>query len=240
MDDVSVARMAYRMASVETVEKLRARAGVSYDEAREALDVSDDDVFDALIWLEKNGKTKPPGVSSYSTEGDGERDGERFGDIPQDRANRFYDSRKVQAERKKKNDKRREYNYNKKDYSYARESSAKKAYYYDEGIKRGRSSSFFQSVFGFIGKAFRIGNATMFEITRYEHDIIKLPLTILVVAFFLFFQVTLILLPVGLFFGFRYKITGEHFNSNPLNSVMNTAADAVDGIKDAISKNKRG
>ena len=227
------------MASLEMVDKLRARAGVSYEDAREALDSSDDDMLDALIWLEKNGKVAPPGVSRYSTGGDGESDGERFGDAPRDKTNRYYDSSKSQSNRREKKDGRRE-RTNKKDYGGANGYGAKHAYYYDERTKRGQASTFFKSAFGFIGKAFHIGNATLFEITRYDREIIKLPLTILVVAFFLFFQVTLILLPVGLFFGFRYKISGEHFNSNPLNSVMNTAADAVDGIKEAIGKNKRG
>ena len=226
------------MASLDMVEKLRARAGVSYEDAREALDSSDDDMLDALIWLEKNGKVEPPGVSYYSTDEDGRRNGDHFGDIPNDKTNRYYDSSKSQSYRKAKKDKHRdrsyENNYGSSGYK------TKQAYYYDERAKRGQTSSFFRSTFDFIGKAFRIGNATMFEITRYGQEIIKLPLTILVVAFFLFFQVTLILLPVGLFFGFRYKIAGEHFNSNPLNSVMNTAADAVDGLKDAFVKNKRG
>jgi hypothetical protein len=48
------------MADIELVEKLRDRTGVSYDEAKEALDASDDDLLDAIIYLEKRGKVPPP------------------------------------------------------------------------------------------------------------------------------------------------------------------------------------
>jgi hypothetical protein len=48
------------MADIELVEKLRERADVSYDEAKEALDASDDDLLEAIIYLEKRGKIPPP------------------------------------------------------------------------------------------------------------------------------------------------------------------------------------
>jgi hypothetical protein len=48
------------MADIELVEKLRERADVSYDEAKEALDACDDDLLEAIIYLEKRGKIPPP------------------------------------------------------------------------------------------------------------------------------------------------------------------------------------
>lgn len=48
------------MADFELVEKLRERASVTYDEAREALDACNDDLLDAVIYLEKKGKVPPP------------------------------------------------------------------------------------------------------------------------------------------------------------------------------------
>ena len=56
------------MEQFEMVEKLRERADVSYEEAKEALEKSNWDVLDAMIYLEKNGKTKAPGKESYSTQ----------------------------------------------------------------------------------------------------------------------------------------------------------------------------
>ncbi len=57
------------MATLEQVEKLRAKANVSYDEAKEALDASNDDMLDAIIYLEKQGKVHAPsGGGYYSSE----------------------------------------------------------------------------------------------------------------------------------------------------------------------------
>ena len=51
----------------EKVEKLVQKAGVSYEEAKAALDASNGDLLDAMIMLERAGKTQGPESSSYST-----------------------------------------------------------------------------------------------------------------------------------------------------------------------------
>lgn len=56
------------MASFENVEKLRERANVSYDEAKAALDACGDDLLEAMIQLEREGKVNTPqNGGSYST-----------------------------------------------------------------------------------------------------------------------------------------------------------------------------
>ena len=235
--------MAFNMASIEMVDKLRSRTGVTYEEAREALDNSQSDMLDALIWLEKNGKAIPPRVSYYSTDSDNTSSAEGFGDMPYGKEERYYDADNMSRERKAKKDKRKEQSgkeYDRKYRSSARRKyTSSSAYYYDEHDSRARASSFAASAFSFISKAFHVGNNTMLEVKRYGKDIIKIPLTILVIAFIFFFQVILILLPLGLFFGFRYNISGNHFNDSGINSVMDSTADAVDGIKDSFSKKKQ-
>ena len=44
------------MDNLEKVEKLREKTGVSYEEAKAALEATNYDVLDAIIYLEKNGK----------------------------------------------------------------------------------------------------------------------------------------------------------------------------------------
>ncbi|HHW08383.1 MAG TPA: ubiquitin [Firmicutes bacterium] len=53
------------MATLEQAEKLRQKAGVSYEDAKAALDATGDDLLEALIWLEKKGKTAPPPSGGY-------------------------------------------------------------------------------------------------------------------------------------------------------------------------------
>ena len=48
------------MATMEHVEKLREKANVSYAEAKEALDACGDDLLEALLYLERQGKVNPP------------------------------------------------------------------------------------------------------------------------------------------------------------------------------------
>ncbi len=53
----------------EKVDKLRERANVSYEEAKDALDRSNGDILDAMILLEREGKTRKEGGECYSTSG---------------------------------------------------------------------------------------------------------------------------------------------------------------------------
>ena len=56
------------MDNFEKVEKLVEKAGVTYEEAKKALEKADGDLLDAMIILEKDGKTAAPRQSSYSTQ----------------------------------------------------------------------------------------------------------------------------------------------------------------------------
>ncbi len=52
----------------EKVEKIRRIANVSFEEAKEALEQSNGDLLDAMIYLEKNGKVENAGMGTHSTE----------------------------------------------------------------------------------------------------------------------------------------------------------------------------
>ena len=55
------------MDHMEMVEKLRAKANVSYEDAKAALEVSDWDLLDALVILEREGKLAREESASYTT-----------------------------------------------------------------------------------------------------------------------------------------------------------------------------
>ena len=52
---------------LEKVDKLRERANVTYEEAKAALEQAGGDLLDAMVLLEKQGKTGKPEQESYST-----------------------------------------------------------------------------------------------------------------------------------------------------------------------------
>jgi len=54
------------MTEIEKVEKLCEKASVTFADAKDALDKSGGDVLDALIYLEKQGKTKAPDGGFYT------------------------------------------------------------------------------------------------------------------------------------------------------------------------------
>ena len=62
------------MDEFEKVEKLRQRANISYEEAKEALEKSEGDLLDAMIYLEGQGKISSDGQTSRSTTYEGQTD----------------------------------------------------------------------------------------------------------------------------------------------------------------------
>lgn len=55
------------MDQLEKVEKIREKTGVTYEEAKTALEAAGGDVLDALVYLEGKGKIREPEVSVYSS-----------------------------------------------------------------------------------------------------------------------------------------------------------------------------
>ena len=75
------------MEMFEKVDALRGRANVGYEEAKSALDRSNGDILDAMILLEREGKTRNSGAGSFNsnfatetkcTKGDGKSFGEKL------------------------------------------------------------------------------------------------------------------------------------------------------------------
>ena len=57
------------MEKLEKVELIREKTGVSYDDAKVALEAANDDVLDAIIWLERMGKADTQ-TAAYTTTAD--------------------------------------------------------------------------------------------------------------------------------------------------------------------------
>lgn len=73
------------MDNLEKVEKLREKSGISYEEAKAALESCNYDLLDAVIKLEQQGKIPKPDVEVFTTKNDSE---EQSGDF--ERAQRNY------------------------------------------------------------------------------------------------------------------------------------------------------
>ena len=90
-----------KMDNFEKVEKLVEKAGVTYEDAKAALDKANGDLLDAMIILEKEGKAEAPKQSSYSTEYEQQTQYESVEEkVYNDR--RSYDKAEQRRERKEK------------------------------------------------------------------------------------------------------------------------------------------
>ena len=75
------------MDQLEKAEKIREKTGVTYEEAKAALDAAGGDILDALVYLENQGKVKEPEVSVYTTKEEDTGSSEAFQE-----ASRSYES----------------------------------------------------------------------------------------------------------------------------------------------------
>lgn len=175
-----------KMDNFEKVEKLREHANVSYEEAKAALENSEWNILDAMIYLEKQGKIKEAQSASFNTEFD-----------------------KTCFEKKVSLEKERTSNFN-------------------DSMKR----------FGrWLEELLEKGNRNSFCVDRFNRELIKLPVTALVILLFFAFPVIVPLLIVGLFFDMHYHFAGPDVRKVDidLNKAMDTASAAAENIKTEIN-----
>ncbi|TGE35548.1 ubiquitin [Desulfosporosinus fructosivorans] len=182
------------MTTLEQVEKLRAMANVSYDEAKTALDATNGDLLEAIIYLEKQGKVNAPiGGGYYSSE--------------------------------------KQANISDKTYKNTGWEKQTK----DSGGGT-RIISLMKKLGSFCLKMIRRGNSNSFEVLQSEQ--VKVSVSVTAFALLLIFApwITIPLLIIGLFFGFRYRFTGPDCSGNTVNKAMNSAADAAINLKKSMDK----
>lgn len=174
------------MDHLEKVEKLKERANVSYEEAKQALEACGWDVLEAMIYLEKLGKTHVS--ASYSTEGTQERQTDNASAEPEQGKESF-------------------------------------------GEMLGR---FGRWCAGWIDR----GNRNSFVINRNGKEILRVPVTLLIVLLIFTFWIIVPLMIVGLFFDMRYHFQGPDVKSVDINRAMDTVADAAENLKNDITDQK--
>lgn len=173
------------MSNFDSVEKLRERANVSYEDARTALDACGGDLLEALIYLEKQGKVAPPAGGSYSSKSESANTG------------------------------------------------AGKS----QPAEPGNGESFTELMnrfFRWCGRIIHHGNTNYFEVWRYDKKILTVPITVLVLLLMFAFWVTLPMMVIGLFLSCRYSFKGEQIKNIDVNSVMDSAANTAENIKNEV------
>lgn len=175
------------MATLEQVERLREKANVTYDEAKAALEACNNDLLDAIIYLEKQGKVKSEG-GFYSSAGNTQE--AASAEIPRE----------------------------------------------EPGDETGGFSDLLRRFGAFCVKILRKGNENLFEVYRDGEKRTSMPVTVLVLLLIFAFWITIPLVIVGLFFGFRYRFSGPDLGKNVVNDPMESAAKAAEELKNSMTK----
>lgn len=88
----------------------------------------------------------------------------------------------------------------------------------------------------FCVKLFNKGNSNFLDAIKRDELMFTCPVTILVILLLLFFPLTVFLFLLSLFFGYRYRFRGEDLGRDSVNSIMDGAANAVDGVKRSFTE----
>lgn len=204
--------------TIEQVEKLQERANVSYEEAKDALEKCEGDILEALIMLEKDGKTAKPGAGSYSTNQQPRYDNNAENDPNQNANNQNYGNNGY-------------YDQNNGNQGYNNQQGPHMNYNNNNGQKGSDFGKQANSVWKSFCRLLHKGNINHFVITKNYQEIVRMPVNLLIILIIVFNAAALILLVIMLFFGFKYSFNGPDLEQNPINNVMDGASSTAEDIK---------
>lgn len=206
--------------TLEQVEKLREKAHVSYEQARQVLEQAQGDMLEALILLERQGLLRPEGQgSSYST-----RPSQTGAPDP--------DASQSGGERNGPEPRR--------SLVFVRPGEG-------AGAGKSRRASFREQVRDLLAAGadlLRHATVNQFQVWRREELMTTMPVLILILLVVVAFWVSVPLLVLGLFCGCKYRFAGPDLDENQAGKTVNRAADAIQGmveqVKDEFQKAARG
>ncbi len=95
-------------------------------------------------------------------------------------------------------------------------------------------SNILQNIANFLSGLVEKGNRNALEVHRNGKIVLTLPLTVLVLLM-LIFWITIPVLIISLFFGFRYRFTGKDI-SQKVNDAMDTVANKAEDLKGSLQQ----
>jgi hypothetical protein len=234
--------------TIEQVEQLTSRTGVSYEDAKTALETADGDLLEALIALEREGKTGHQSAS-YSTNGavpqpygDNSSGGSSSGG-----RTRADTSRNGGGRNRSKNKYDNENGspgagaYSGPDGSGGNGnhgSDYNDNYGGDYNYDYRQNTSGFGDVLNKIWRGFlrlvHHGNINHFEVFHHGQNVISVPTTVLVLLLIFGFWFVLPAIIIGLFFGCRYRFRGPDLGRDGINRAMDSAGETAENLKQSV------
>jgi len=206
------------MTDLEKVEKLREKANVSYAEAKEALDKSNSDILEALIYLENQGKsTAPAGGGFYSGAETGSDNGNSNNN----------------ASKKSNTGSKKSANSNQGNSNRNADSSGNNG---SEEFSNANEVRDAMGKFGaFCAKVFNKGFSNHLVASKGGQHLFAIPVFVVAILVLFFFWITIPLFVISLFCGFAYRFRGAELDNDAFNSVMDGASHVADDIKKSFN-----
>ncbi|GFN35154.1 DUF4342 domain-containing protein [Tepidimicrobium xylanilyticum] len=88
--------------------------------------------------------------------------------------------------------------------------------------------------FRWCGNIINRGNRNHFEVIKDGEKIMTIPVTVLVILVMFTFWITIPIIILGLFFGYRYVFTGPDLGKESVNRAMNSVANAAENLKKEV------
>ena len=215
---------------LEKVEKIREKAQVSYEEAKQALAAAEGDLLDALIELERQGKVQAPANEGfYSSQG--EPASGYGGAVGTDRPSSLENNDSSTGSA----------------YGNSRQGAGSSHRREDHARYSSQNKSQFKQTckdfFNWVGRVLQRGNTNYLDVIKREHVqvgdnlekvdrvVTSLPLTVMAVLIIFAFWITIPVMIILLFLGYRYSLRGSEITKGEINRVMDRVADTAENIK---------
>lgn len=183
------------MENLEKVEKIREKTGVTYEDAKNALEACNYDMLDAMVYLEKLGKVAAPNMSCYTTGANA--------------------------------------------YTQASNEFARAQENYSDDCKRTGLGHAIDKFIDWCGRVLKKSCETTFVVSREDKKLAEIPVLVLVLLLLFAFWVTIPLLIIGMFFGFKYNFRGVNELKVNINEMCDKASDVCNNIKNDIKGDKK-
>lgn len=238
--------------TIEQVEKLKERTNVTYKEARDALQASDGDILEAVIALEKEGKTnsKTAAFSTNSTlpamddspqNTSGNNSDTNTNQYAGDNNYQNNDSGNYQNTSNSGSNSKQNHNQN-YNQNYNNQNGGQNYQNYNQYGPRQNTTfgDLMNRFFRFCGRVIHAGNVNQFVVHRFGRETLSLPVTALVLLLIFFFPITITILIVALFFEYKYSFSGPNLGKEEINRAMNNASDVADDLKEQFKADNNG
>lgn len=107
----------------------------------------------------------------------------------------------------------------------------------NNSYSKSEDSSFSKMVGKFfkgLGNLISKGNRNTFDVIKDKDIAMSIPITVMAILLIFTFWITIPLIIVGLFFGYRYRIIGPDLGKENVNRAMDSVADAAENLKNEV------